>query len=693
MEPTIEEVETKVGRAPEGTWTHARTPFLYYPNENKIFMGSQSSHHGNIYDAIGRPWGGDPKDYPAMGMMFNYPTDDADYGAYHWWNNPPENREEIENHLRKVYPHTNWDADITHDVPAWEDEEDWSTHIGSLNLLNDNVMHIPGMFHKGILYNHPAGFDSLHIWPLEHDSQWGPDPDAHPYHDEYARDNKMQLPYGAGFDNSEAQTRQTRIYVDPKGQIRGYPTRGTFQNHAPEYITQRVQEHIPHAQWTNAPQDLGPSASEPSLWESHTLPPTHILGAAKPVTVEHVPGEPKYFHSHDYPYLYHTLTRRLFTGELGAYHADMDKDHPAIKQYRDWEEGYSSPYEWLRGRYDEHDVEHYDQYGLAGRPNDRKLLQPHFEAINSVLGTQEPETPEEDWTSHTLGSAIPYPTTGELHIALGVPERIRLQIARWVESLALPRDSLVNPNEYHITLAYADEGVEKVQAHEIKNNFNLTGLKFTGKALASFDGDALVIELENEYYSEWADHLADYLEDKGVDVERYDGGPKPHITIAYGVSKSALLPPISFRCEGVSISTPRSAPQGALGPYTARHTVASPPATPPPRAPGTWGKGLFIDHPELGQQLSTWTTGTKSLNGGTPHHNQVAEGHHGIAWGDMIDMMRAKQCYLLQIEPDGKTYECAMGHTLPPSFEALGAQQGLYQPAPYVDKDEDDWTP
>lgn len=47
----------------------------------------------------------------------------------------------------------------------------------------DQVMYVPGQFHKGILYNHPAGHDELHVWPLQNDPGWGPDPDAHPYHD------------------------------------------------------------------------------------------------------------------------------------------------------------------------------------------------------------------------------------------------------------------------------------------------------------------------------------------------------------------------------------------------------------------------------------------------------------------------------------------------------------------------------
>ena len=162
----------------------------------------------------------------------------------------------------------------------------------------------------------------------------------------------------------------------------------------------------------------------------------------------------------------------------------------------------------------------------------------------------------------------------ELHIALDIPERVRERIGNYAATLGLPSSALVNPAEYHITVAFADEGLDKVDHHEIRNNFNMQGLKFEAKGLRRFEHDAVVIELDNPYFNRWADKLNDWLRDKGVKPETYPGGYKPHITIAYTKDEPTQrpLPPLVFRGGPISISTPRNAPEQPLGPLTASWT-------------------------------------------------------------------------------------------------------------------------
>lgn len=236
------------------------------------------------------------------------------------------------------------------------------------------------------------------------------------------------------------------------------------------------------------------------------------------------------------------------------------------------------------------------------------------------------------WKDFWHGSSVEN-TEYELHIALDVPERIRERLGIHAARLGLPLGSLENPANYHITVAYADSGLEKIKPHEIRNNFNMTGLKFEPVGIRRFENDAIVLELENEYFTRWADLLNDWLEDRGVKVNRYPGGWKPHITIAYTSQepKGHTLPPLTFRCGPISISTPRSAPQDPLGPLTAAYD---------PHALRREAEALSqpLNHPFIlpGDGRDPWVGGFNDL-----HNNYEATGellrppdyYHGKVFG------------------------------------------------------------
>jgi 2'-5' RNA ligase len=187
-------------------------------------------------------------------------------------------------------------------------------------------------------------------------------------------------------------------------------------------------------------------------------------------------------------------------------------------------------------------------------------------------------------------------TDDEVHLALDVPEWVREKIARWLPSVGLKPSEILDPADYHITVAYADSGVNDIDVSAVKNNFNLTGLRFTSKGLAKFN-DALVVELDNSDFNEYAVRVNDWLEDQGISVSRHEGGYKPHITIAYTDQAAPDIdsPPLAFRAGAMSFSTPRKAPAiPSLWAKVARRALAF------------LGYECKVCHHDFGQEKPLW---------------------------------------------------------------------------------------
>lgn len=167
------------------------------------------------------------------------------------------------------------------------------------------------------------------------------------------------------------------------------------------------------------------------------------------------------------------------------------------------------------------------------------------------------------WQDQTLevphiASASGDGNADELHISLDVPERIRERIALWLSNVDLTDVEPLDPSEYHITLAFAEHGVDDKTVQSATRRFNYTGLRFEGKKLTKFN-NALVVELSNPGFDKWATQLNDWLDEQGVETSRYPGGFKPHITVGYTDRDDvkAKLPPLDFRAGRMNFSTPR----------------------------------------------------------------------------------------------------------------------------------------
>lgn len=92
--------------------------------------------------------------------------------------------------------------------------------------------------------------------------------------------------------------------------------------------------------------------------------------------------------------------------------------------------------------------------------------------------------------------------------------------------------------------------------------------------------------------------------------------------------------------------------------------------------PGQWGKGLYI--PGNNPEVISWNTGTRSLNGGTPHHAEVGR-HIGMNDGDFHERLGNRDLWLVQLNPQGVAYECCFGERLPDEYYE---KSGFTRPAP-----------
>lgn len=157
-----------------------------------------------------------------------------------------------------------------------------------------------------------------------------------------------------------------------------------------------------------------------------------------------------------------------------------------------------------------------------------------------------------DWDK-TVGSnwpqgSIPFQVTSskksddpedELCAALDVPRDFKKKLPALVEDLKKSIDftEVQDPDEYHITLAYAPEGYSDREYHSIVHNAP-GNIPFENPRLDSLEGKPggdfpIVIRFDSKPGNEVAQDIMKAFEDLGADVSRFPGGWKPHITIGY----------------------------------------------------------------------------------------------------------------------------------------------------------------
>jgi hypothetical protein len=98
----------------ENEWINNRVPFLFDPKTNTVHMGQKSTHHGDLYRAVGVDW-----DMNTLheGMVNTKPG--IGEPNIEWWNAPPD-KATIEHEVFTKYPHYKW----AEEQPQQEGEND-----------------------------------------------------------------------------------------------------------------------------------------------------------------------------------------------------------------------------------------------------------------------------------------------------------------------------------------------------------------------------------------------------------------------------------------------------------------------------------------------------------------------------------------------------------------------------------------
>lgn len=179
----------------------------------------------------------------------------------------------------------------------------------------------------------------------------------------------------------------------------------------------------------------------------------------------------------------------------------------------------------------------------------------------------------------------------ELHVALEIPQKVKDEIRKWADEQDWPEGTkLEDKDEYHVTLLYAPEGHEEHSdedwfLHTDGYDVEVTGIDEFGEG----DEVALVLRLDAPEAAAHAEDLQDLAENRDLEISRFPGGYKPHLTIAYGPHKPKYLrsPKLKFRTGPSSVSEPRYSWSGDFH-------VDAPTDSPGPSLPVT-GPGAGID--------------------------------------------------------------------------------------------------
>jgi hypothetical protein len=156
----------------------------------------------------------------------------------------------------------------------------------------------------------------------------------------------------------------------------------------------------------------------------------------------------------------------------------------------------------------------------------------------------------------------------ELHVGLGIPKPISIEIHNWAEEQDWPEGTDLEPiEEYQITMLYAPEGHDEKDGLDLDHDSHAVSIKgITSFPSSEREGqDAIVLLVESETIQGHHDDLADEAEDSGIDISPFSHDDfKPHITIAYGsLPKGLKTPELTFETEVSEISPPRTEKEGA----------------------------------------------------------------------------------------------------------------------------------
>jgi hypothetical protein len=149
----------------------------------------------------------------------------------------------------------------------------------------------------------------------------------------------------------------------------------------------------------------------------------------------------------------------------------------------------------------------------------------------------------------------------EFHVGVSIPEEIVQDLTQIAKDLNLkdPDDAA----DYHVTAFWSEHGYDNKELHDWIEKASISGFRFENAYVESFKSHkgnyAIVLKFDAPEAKVLVTELMDQAEDRGLDIKRFDGGWKPHITLGFQDDevKGQKFPEISFRSGPLYVSIPR----------------------------------------------------------------------------------------------------------------------------------------
>ncbi len=149
----------------------------------------------------------------------------------------------------------------------------------------------------------------------------------------------------------------------------------------------------------------------------------------------------------------------------------------------------------------------------------------------------------------------------EFHVGITLPEEMFDACAEIAGGLDLKEQE--EPINYHITMFWTTEGYGDDELHQWIKSKSLSGLRFENARLDNFPGqdgrNCVVLRFDAPEAKVLAHELLDEGEERGLEIKRFPGGWKPHVTLGWTEKPvpTAKFPDVWFRAGGLYVSLPR----------------------------------------------------------------------------------------------------------------------------------------
>lgn len=147
----------------------------------------------------------------------------------------------------------------------------------------------------------------------------------------------------------------------------------------------------------------------------------------------------------------------------------------------------------------------------------------------------------------------------EFHVGIALPEEVYLACSKIAEDFEMEAEEYTN---YHVTAFWSEHGFTNNDLHTWIRRTDAKGFRFLNARIDNFPGqdgrNCVVLRFDAPEAKVLVHDLMDEAEERGLDIKRFPGGWKPHITLGWSKepveSKSYDL---TFRSGPLYVSLPR----------------------------------------------------------------------------------------------------------------------------------------